>query len=100
MKTRTLGVCAVLVLGSLAAGAAWQENVPRTEPARQQAEKSEDPVCHMMVHRNPELSSEYEGQVYYFCMKRDLEAFEKDPEKYLEGGRHDHPDPDVTPAAE
>lgn len=99
MKTRTFGVCAVLVLGSLVAGAAWQENPPRTDPVPQQDEKAEDPVCHMMVRPNRELSVEFEGQVYYFCMKRDLEAFEKDPRKYLAGGRHDHPDPAVTPPA-
>jgi len=93
MRTRTLGLCAVLVLGSLGAGATWQEAPRRTEPPPQEAERSEDPVCHMMVRRNQELSFEYAGQVYYFCMKRDLEAFEKDPAKYLEGGRHDHPDP-------
>jgi YHS domain-containing protein len=98
MRTSTVGLFVILLFGSLAT-AAGQENQPEQEsPPRQQQqiEKSEDPVCHMMVRRDPDLATEYEGQLYYFCMKRDLEAFQKDPEKYLQGERHDHPDPGAT----
>jgi YHS domain-containing protein len=51
-----------------------------------------------MVRHDPDLSAEHQGKVYYFCMKRDLEAFEKDPDKYLEveGQPHQHPDPGVA----
>lgn len=99
MKTAALSLLAVLVFGSLAARATVEPRMPQTEPASPEAERSEDPVCHMMVKRDPDLSAEHDGQVYYFCMKKDLEAFIKDPQKYLDGDRHDHPDPNArTPA--
>ncbi len=64
-------------------------------PQEEKAAKSKDPVCNMIVANDPDLSSEHGGTIYYFCMKRDLEAFEKNPEKYLEGEGHSHPDPDL-----
>jgi len=68
------------------------EEVPETG---QKVAKAKDPVCNMMVRHDPDLSAEHEGKVYYFCMKRDLEAFEKEPARYLEGEPHSHPDPDL-----
>jgi YHS domain-containing protein len=65
------------------------EEVPDTE---QKTAKSKDPVCKMMVLHDPDLSVDHDGRTYYFCMKKDLEAFEQDPEKYLEGEDHPHPD--------
>ena len=57
------------------------------------SERATDPVCNMVVMKDPKLSSKYEGKTYYFCMKADMVTFGKDPEKYLRGGRHNHPDP-------
>ena len=53
-----------------------------------------DPVCGMTV--DPEtaeaasLSTEHDGQIYYFCGKGCLLEFRDDPEKYL--------DPNYTPS--
>jgi YHS domain-containing protein len=69
------------------------EEVPQKE---EKVAKSKDPVCKMMVVHDPDLSVEHEGTVYYFCMKRDLEAFEQEPEKYLNGEDHSHPDPNLN----
>ncbi len=48
----------------------------------ERAEKARDPVCGIMVDKNPDLSANYRGQVYYFCSKADMEKFKKEPEKY------------------
>ncbi len=64
-------------------------------PQEEKAAKSKDPVCNMIVVNDPDLSSEHGGTIYYFCMKRDLEAFEENPEKYLVGDEHSHPDPEL-----
>ena len=45
-------------------------------------EKAKDPVCGMMVEKDPQLSSTYNGETYYFCSKADMETFKKNPEKY------------------
>ena len=50
---------------------------------RKPAERVKDPVCGLMVDKNPELSTQHKGETYYFCMKADLEEFKKNPEKYL-----------------
>ena len=45
-----------------------------------------DPVCKMKV--DPETApakTEYQGQTYYFCAPGCKAAFEKNPDKYLEG---------------
>ncbi|RMF29842.1 MAG: YHS domain-containing protein [Chloroflexi bacterium] len=57
-----------------------------------------DVVCGMMV--DPETApakTEYKGETYYFCAPGCKVAFEKDPEKYLQGegggmhaGHHGH----------
>ena len=49
----------------------------------EKAEKAKDPVCGLMVDKNPELSANYKGETYYFCTKTDLEQFKKAPEKYV-----------------
>ena len=53
-----------------------------------ETEKAKDPVCNIEVKKDPELSAKYKGKTYYFCMKADMEAFKKDPEKYLKKGLH------------
>ncbi len=50
-----------------------------------------DPVCGMDV--TPETAagkSEYKGQTYYFCSLGDKEAFDKEPEKYVDKAEHIH----------
>ncbi len=79
--------CGLVVTPAILAG---QQEAEQTEPA---TERATDPVCKISVRRDPELSTEYGGQTYYFCMKTDMEAFKKDPEKYLEDSDHTHPDP-------
>jgi YHS domain-containing protein len=45
-------------------------------------EKAKDPVCGIMVDKNPALSYTYKGETYYFCSKADEEKFKEAPEKY------------------
>ncbi len=48
---------------------------------------AKDPVCGMMVNEEKAAAtSEYKGVTYYFCAKGCKVAFDKDPEKYLQGG--------------
>jgi YHS domain-containing protein len=44
-----------------------------------------DPVCHMEVkEKKVRAKSEYKGQTYYFCGKSCKDAFERNPEKYIQ----------------
>ena len=45
-------------------------------------EQAKDPVCGLMVDKNPELSATHKGETFYFCLRKDLEEFKKNPEKY------------------
>ncbi|MEM2803913.1 MAG: YHS domain-containing protein [Zestosphaera sp.] len=45
-----------------------------------------DPVCGMRVNPRTPFKTIYKGELYYFCSKHCLEAFEKDPEFYLTHG--------------
>lgn len=50
-----------------------------------------DPVCGMDVDpKNTSLTSEYQGQTYYFCSSGCKKTFDKEPQKYAvkEGGGH------------
>ena len=49
----------------------------------EKAEKAKDPVCGIMVDKNPELSYTYKGETFYFCSKADAEKFKQTPEKYV-----------------
>jgi P-type Cu+ transporter len=67
---------------------------PQVEIGRP-AEKATDPVCGMTVEvANAAATRTHEGERYFFCNPGCAEAFEKEPEKYLEkapsGGGHDH----------
>jgi YHS domain-containing protein len=55
-------------------------------------EKVKDVVCEMMIDpKEAAATSEYKGKTYYFCAKGCKVAFDKDPEKYLQGkGQHEH----------
>ena len=45
-----------------------------------------DPVCNMEVEiETAEFTSEYRGEIYYFCAPGCKKSFEKNPEKYLSG---------------
>jgi YHS domain-containing protein len=45
-------------------------------------QKVKDPVCGLMVDKDPELSVKYADVFYYFCSKADMEQFKKHPAKY------------------
>lgn len=49
------------------------------------AEKSAiiDRVCGMEVSKDKAIKLEHEGKEYYFCNKKCIEAFKKEPKKYL-----------------
>jgi uncharacterized membrane protein YraQ (UPF0718 family)/YHS domain-containing protein len=44
-----------------------------------------DPVCGMKVDRARAITKQFTGETYYFCSTGCLDAFERDPEKYLRG---------------
>jgi YHS domain-containing protein len=56
--------------------------IPKSAP-QPRPQKFRDPVCGLMVEKDPELSAVYGGQTYYFCSKADREKFKKNPEKYV-----------------
>ena len=44
-----------------------------------------DPVCGMEVtYETAKARSEYNGQTYYFCSMDCKDAFDREPEKYIE----------------
>lgn len=44
-----------------------------------------DPVCKMKVaEKTAKYRSDYQGRTYYFCAQICKEAFEENPEKYLQ----------------
>jgi uncharacterized protein len=76
MKNRLLIIILVVMLG-LSALAFGQRN-PRPRP-----ERARDPVCGLIVDKDPQLSAEYDGVTYYFCSNADKEKFKKNPQKYV-----------------
>ncbi len=42
-----------------------------------------DPVCGMKVSRDDAVSSEYQGQSFFFCSESCQKKFESDPERVL-----------------
>ncbi len=45
-----------------------------------------DPICKMEVDEaTAKITSEYNGETYYFCAPGCKAAFDSDPEKYLSG---------------
>ena len=51
--------------------------------AKKPPEKARDPVCGIIVEKDPNLSVNHRGETYYFCSKADMEKFKKEPEKYV-----------------
>lgn len=60
--------------------------IPKSAP-QPRPEKVRDPVCGLMVEKDPGLSAVYKGQTYYFCSKADRDKFNKNPEKYIKPAR-------------
>jgi YHS domain-containing protein len=54
----------------------------QTSQSKKAPEKARDPVCGIVVEKDPNLSTTYKGETYYFCSKTDMEKFKKEPEKY------------------
>ena len=44
---------------------------------------AKDPVCDMLVMAISRLTSEYHGEMVYFCAPGCKRSFDKDPERYL-----------------
>jgi YHS domain-containing protein len=77
MKYRRIVLAFVVVLAFSILAFSQAKNLrPRPEKAR-------DPVCGLMVEKDPKLSAEYEGTTYYFCSNADRDKFKKNPHKYV-----------------
>jgi P-type Cu+ transporter len=50
---------------------------------RLRPERVRDPVCGIAVEKNPQLSAEYRGRVYFFCSNADKNKFRDNPQEYL-----------------
>jgi YHS domain-containing protein len=62
---------------------------PSSLNTEEQNVKEIDPVCKMEVEvETAQWISEYQGKTYYFCAPGCKASFDKDPEKYLQGGEH------------
>ena len=76
MKRRVVATLIMLVFAMAITAAA------QTHPAKKPG-KAKDPVCGLSVEKDPNLSTNYKGETYYFCSKADLAKFKKEPEKYV-----------------
>jgi YHS domain-containing protein len=78
MKNRRrllISFAVLLGFSMLVLGQAKQSN---TRP-----EKARDPICGIMVEKDPQLAAEYKGKTYYFCSNADREKFKQNPQKYV-----------------
>lgn len=49
-----------------------------------------DPVCGMSVDtQTAQFSSDYEGQIYYFCSSGCMRSYTQDPQRYLDANSDD-----------
>ena len=78
MKNRPLILILIVMLGLSALALGQQTRSPRPRP-----ERARDPVCGLIVDKDPQLSAEYDGVTYYFCSNADKEKFKKNPRKYV-----------------
>ena len=76
MKRRIFAIISISVLATAIT------TFSQTRQSKKAPEKAKDPVCGLMVEKDPNLSTNYKGETYYFCSKADLEKFKKEPEKY------------------
>jgi P-type Cu+ transporter len=50
-----------------------------------------DPVCGMQLRPDAAVAhSTYKGETYYFCCLADKEAFDHDPERYVNALEQEH----------
>ena len=75
MRRGALAIILIVVLAATSMTALAQ--------AKKNTEKAKDPVCGLMVDKDPNLSVNHKGETYYFCSKADMEKFKKEPEKYV-----------------
>ena len=87
------GLLLVAVGALVGAAASPSQSVKTVFAATMQDARAVDPVCNIVVRKDPSLSFEYAGETYYFCMNADLEAFKADPQRFLGDDRHRHPAP-------
>ena len=74
MRRRVVAVALILMLAASMMVFAQAKKTP---------EKAKDPVCGIMVDKDPDLSANHKGETYYFCSKADMDKFKKEPEKYV-----------------
>jgi len=77
MRRSVVAIALILVLAATSM-TVWAQVEGKKAP-----EKAKDPVCGIMVDKDPNLSAEHKGEKYYFCSKADMEKFKKEPEKYV-----------------
>ena len=77
MKRRALAL--ILIVAVLTVSVSGFAQAKKGE----KAEKAKDPVCGLMVDKDPKLSASHKGETYYFCSKADLDEFKKNPDKYV-----------------
>jgi YHS domain-containing protein len=78
MKNRRRLIISFVVLLGFATLAIGQAGKLNSKP-----EKARDPVCGIMVEKDPQLAAEYKGKTYYFCSKTDRDKFKQNPQKYV-----------------
>jgi YHS domain-containing protein len=78
MRNRRRFIISVIVLLGVSTLAIGQAKKSNTRP-----EKARDPVCGIMVEKDPQLAAEYKGKTYYFCSKADKDKFKENPQKYV-----------------
>ena len=76
MKHRVLRIMMIAVFATAITA------LSQTPQSKKAPEKAKDPVCGLTVEKDPNLSTNYKGETYYFCSKADMEKFKKEPEKY------------------
>ena len=81
-KSTTWAIVIILILALILIALVAGVSIGASAQAKK-AEKAKDPVCGMMVDKDPALSVNYKGEVYYFCLKEDMNKFKEDPEKYV-----------------
>ena len=75
MKRTVVAVALIVVLAATSMTVLSQ--------AKKAPEKAKDPVCGIMVDKDPSLSANYRGETFYFCSKADMEKFRQEPERYV-----------------
>jgi YHS domain-containing protein len=72
----TAAVLVLVVMMACASGYAQSKKAEKPE-------KAKDPVCGLIVDKDPKLSTSFKGETYYFCSKADLDEFKKTPDKFV-----------------